>query len=120
MTAVERYLAALGTADWDALAGTLAPDVERIGPYRDVVRGRDAYAEFLRTTIVGLAGYELRVRRVLVAGATVIVELDETVDDEGGRLRTDEVVVFDVADERITRVAVYLQTSYPVTWCGGG
>ena len=32
-------------------------------------------------TIAGLAGYELRVRRVLVAGATVIVELDETVDD---------------------------------------
>jgi limonene-1,2-epoxide hydrolase len=112
VTAVERYLSALGTADWDALAGTLAPDVERIGPYRDVVRGRDAYAEFLRTTIAGLAGYELRVRRMLCAGATVIVELDETVDDEGERLRTDEVVVFDVADERITRVAVYLQTSY--------
>ena len=43
--AVHRYLDALGRRDWDALAGALAPDVERIGPYRDVVRGRDAYAD---------------------------------------------------------------------------
>ena len=32
---------------WDDVAACLAPDVERIGPYRDIVRGRDAYAEFL-------------------------------------------------------------------------
>ena len=32
---------------WPDVAACLAPDVERIGPYRDIVRGRDAYAEFL-------------------------------------------------------------------------
>ena len=42
----------------------------------------------------------------------MIVELDETVDDDDDRLRTDEAVVFDVVDGLITRVAVYLQTSY--------
>jgi hypothetical protein len=46
-----------------------------------------------------------------VAGTTVVVELNETVDDGGRRLRTDEAVVFDVTDDLITRVAVYLQRS---------
>ena len=39
------------------------------------------------------------------------VELAETVDAEGGRLRTAEVVVFDVGAVGIERVAVYLQQS---------
>ena len=77
---VYRYLDALAARDWDALAGTVAPDIERIGPYRDVVHGRDAYTTFLRETITALSGYALHVERVLVAGACVVVELDETVD----------------------------------------
>ena len=36
---VERYLAGLAAHDWDAVAATLAPDVERMGPYRDPYRG---------------------------------------------------------------------------------
>ena len=108
---VHHYLAGLAAHAWPDVAACLAPDVERIGPYRDVVRGRDAYAEFLRTTIDALSGYDLQVERVVVAGATVVAELNETVDDGDGRLRTDEAVVFDVDDGLITRVAVYLQTS---------
>ena len=57
---VERYLAALGRARLGSTSpATLAPDVERIGPYRDVVQGRDAYVDFLRTTIAALSGYDL-------------------------------------------------------------
>ena len=48
---------------------------------------------------------------MLVAGTTVVVELNETVDDGDGRLHTDEAVVFDVDDGLIIRVAVYLQKS---------
>jgi limonene-1,2-epoxide hydrolase len=110
---VRAYLDGLAAHDWHAVAASLAPDVERIGPYRDVYNGRDVYTAFLRDTIESLRGYELRVARVLEAGTTVIVELTETVDDKGGRLRTDEAVVFDVdpTSRLITRVAVYLQTS---------
>ena len=50
-------------------------------------------------------------RGVLVVGTTVVVELNETVDDGDGRLHTDEAVVFDVDDGLIIRVAVYLQKS---------
>ena len=110
-TVVHQYLDGLASQDWDAVAATLATDVHRIGPYRDAIDGRDAYAAFLRDTIAALSGYELVVDRVIEDGATAIVELSETVDDGDARLRTQEAVVFDVADGLITRVAVYLQTS---------
>jgi limonene-1,2-epoxide hydrolase len=111
---VHTYLDALASHAWDDIAAVLAPDVERIGPYNDVVRGRDAYAAFLRTTIEGLSGYELAVVRVLTAAGAVVVELNETVDDGGTRLHTDEAVVFDVADGLITGVTVYLRASRSV------
>jgi ketosteroid isomerase-like protein len=112
---VHRYLDAVATNNWDAVAATLADDIERDGPYGDDYRGRDTYAAFLRDTISALSGYELGVERVIAAtigdATTVLVELHETVDAEGGRLRTDEAVVFDVRDDLITRIAVYLQNS---------
>ena len=47
----------------------------------------------------------------MTQGTTIVVELSETVDDDGARLRTQEAVVFDVDAGAIIRVAVYLQTS---------
>jgi ketosteroid isomerase-like protein len=108
---VSQYLDGLRAHDWDSVAATLAPEVERIGPYRDVYQGRDAYAGFLAETISKLEGYELVVDRIVTDGTTVVVELSETVDDSDARLRTQEAVVFDVDAGAITRVAVYLQTS---------
>jgi ketosteroid isomerase-like protein len=108
---VQRYLDGLAAADWDAVAASLAPDVERVGPYRDAVSGRERYAEFLQNTISALSGYVLVVADVIADGNRVAVELSETVDDGDDRLHTDETVVFDVADGLISRVAVYLQTS---------
>ncbi len=108
---VDRYLAALAAHDWSAVAATLAPDVERMGPFRDVYRGRESYARFLADTIGALGGYQLDVDRVHVAGPAVAVELRETVDDGDDRLETSEAVVFDTLAGLITNVAVYLQTS---------
>ncbi len=108
---VQRYLDAMAAGDWTALAATLAPDVERFGPYRDNVRGRAEYAAFLEDIIGALSGYELAIVDMIVDGNRVAVELSETVDDGDARLRTDETVVFDVAAGLIARVAVYLQTS---------
>lgn len=108
---VARYLDGLARHDWDALAATLAPDVVRMGPYRDEYRGRDDYVAFLRAAVTPLGGYELSIGTVHDAGRTIVVELTETVDDGDARLRTDEAVVFEVGDAGIARVAVYLQTS---------
>ncbi len=109
--AVERYLAGLANHDWEAVAATLAPDVERMGPYRDAYHGRETYTAFLAETIDALSGYQLAVDRVLVDGGAVVVELRETVDDRDARLETCETVVFDTRLGLISRVAVYLQTS---------
>jgi hypothetical protein len=113
VSTVERYLAALPAHDWGTLRECLAEHVERIGPYNDVYRGRDPYAQFLEETIPALPGYELVVDRIVTDGRTALVELSETVDEpSGSRLRTDEAVVFDLdTDDLITRVAVYLRRS---------
>ena len=111
--AVERYLNGLREHDWTAIAEAVAPDVERMGPYRDAYTGRDAYVQFLSDTIDSLRGYQLDVDGMYVDGGVVTVELRETVDDGDGdaRLETCEAVVFHTAGGLITRVAVYLQTS---------
>ncbi len=108
---VQRYLDGLAAADWAAVSASLAPDVERIGPYRDIFRGRREYADFLQNTVSALSGYELVIAGMIADGNRVAVELSETVDDGDARLHTDETVVFDVAGGLIARVAVYLQTS---------
>lgn len=109
---VRRYLDALAATDWPALAATLETDVERIGPYGDVHRGRDAYTGFLAETLRTLQGYQLRVARLVATAEVVVAELSETIDTPQGRLRTDEAIVFDVSPAgRIARVAVYLRRS---------
>lgn len=108
--AVERYLAALRIQDWTALATTLEADVERIGPYDDVYRGREPYVAFLDATFRTLHGYRLDVARLVVAAGTIVVELSETVDTDAGPRRTDEAVVFDLSPAGlIRRIAVYLR-----------
>lgn len=106
---VRRYLAALGAQDWTALAACVAPDVERIGPYGDVYRGRAPYVDFLREIVGGLQGYALHVERVVEAECTATAELHETIATADGRRRTHEAVVFDVGPEGIRRIAVYLR-----------
>jgi len=108
---VARYLAGLAAGAGGAVGATLAPDVERRGPYLDDFHEAAAYSAFLEQAIGSLSGYALVVERMIADGGQVAVELSETVDDKGARLHTDETVVFDVHDGRITRVAVYLRAS---------
>ena len=109
---VQRYLAALGRRTTGRRWRPRSPtDVAPGGSVPRRVRRPRAYAAFLRSTLTALSGYELVVERMIADGGTVAVELSETVDDAGDRLRTDEVVVFDVVDGLIAQVAVYLQTS---------
>lgn len=103
---VERYLDALTAHDWDRLRACLADDVVRVGPYNDEYRGRDAYAAFLEGLMPTLPGYSMDVARVTYVDGRALAELCETV----GGLRTDEAIVFDIADGFITRVDVFIKT----------
>jgi ketosteroid isomerase-like protein len=109
---VERYLAALRAHDWEALGACLETDVERLGPYNDVYRGRKPYVAFLAETLRALKGYELSVSRLVVTRDVVVAELSETVDTGAGRRCTEEAVVFDLSPAGlIRRVGVFLRRS---------
>jgi hypothetical protein len=111
-SAVERYLEALAAHDWDALAATIAETgLVREGPFSDVVEGKAAYVEFLRSTVTALAGYHLAVHRVSPASEEVTyVELTETVEVEGVPTRYKECIVFETDGQGLIRgVSVYLK-----------
>jgi limonene-1,2-epoxide hydrolase len=112
VTSVERYLAALQHHDWDALAGSLRHDVQRVGPFGDTYHGRDAYLAFLRGLLPTLADYSMDVHRVVEAGEVVTVELTESMTWDGARVVTPEALVFDLdRDGRIARIRIYIQRS---------
>ncbi len=108
---VEAYLAALGAGSWSELEATLAEDVVRVGPYGDRVEGSAAYAAFLEEVVTSLPGYQLEIKRVRAVGEDVLVELAETIDSDGGRLRTEEALVLSVdSTGAIARLDVYIQS----------
>ena len=111
MQVLDRYFEALRTRNWESLAGCLAEDVHRTGPYLDVVRGRRAYVAFLAGVIPTLENYELKVRRVRALGSdSAVVELSEIADVAGVRTEFPEVLLFDFdAAGSIRRVDVYLK-----------
>ena len=115
-TRVDDYLEALGAQDWDRLEATLAPDVVRIGPFRDVVEGSRAYRDFLANVVPKLEGYVLAVESVDTRDDVIWVRLSETLtNDSGQRQRTEEALVFELdAAGRIASVLVFTQKSEDV------
>lgn len=111
MTTLDRYFDALRSHDWESLAACLAPDVHRNGPYLDEFRGRADYVAFLSRVLPSLVNYELEITRIReLPPHSAVVELSETVDLDGARKRTPEVLLFDFDDEdRIMRVDIYIK-----------
>lgn len=110
---VTRFFECMGAGRWDAMAECVAPDVVRVGPYRDVKQGRDDYRDFLAATISALDGYRLDLQRVWSDGERAVAQLSETLIVEHRPRRTDEAIVLDLGpDGLIRRVEVYLQRGY--------
>jgi len=51
MGAIERYFDHMTSREWGPLAAVLASAVERVGPFGDIVVGRDRYVDLLRTVV---------------------------------------------------------------------
>lgn len=108
--AVEEYLRCIAAHDWDGLAATLTDDVVRVGPFGDTYTPKEPYLAFLSALMPTLEDYELRVDRLVEAGAVVTAELTETMTWDGKRIETPEVLVFDLAgDGRITHIGIYIR-----------
>ncbi|HXW36050.1 MAG TPA: nuclear transport factor 2 family protein [Acidimicrobiales bacterium] len=109
---VERYLSSVGNRDWDEFGRCITDDVVRIGPYGDTYRGRTDYVAFLADLMPRLAGYAMRVDRIVSEGDVVAVELRETVEIDGAPKVTPECLVFDIdPDGRIAKIAIYIRSS---------
>lgn len=106
-----RYLQALARQEWDEVAGCLAAEVIRHGPFGDDFEGATAYVSFLRRTMPSLPGYRMEVDRVTPLGdRRAMVELRETVTPDGGALVTHECLLFEVdADGLLREISVYIR-----------
>ena len=112
---VGEYFEALRTQDWARLATCLAADVHRVGPYRDVVDGQQAYVDFLARVIPTLKGYDLKVARVRFFDArSAVAEISEFADVRGVRTEFPEVILFalDTAGV-IAGIDIYLKQAPP-------
>jgi SnoaL-like domain len=108
---IDRYIRALQEQDWAALADTISEDLYRVGPFGDVVTGKQAYVEFLSSLLPTLVDYRLEVTRVhpLVDGGAV-VELSEYLDVDGVNQRFPEAIFFGLDGAgKIARVTIYIQ-----------
>ena len=108
---VRRFVERLSDKDWDAFATTLHEDVERTGPYVDVVAGRSRYVDFLAGVLERQTDYALVLRRVTCSQdrRVAFAEVTERVLVEGRRMEYPEVLAFELdAACLITRVAVFM------------
>lgn len=107
---VERYLANLQAKDWPGFGATISADgFERVGPFCDVVTGKEDYLRFVEDVVSTLDHYRVRTRRLFGSDGAVGAEIDESFVLDGQPMTFPEVLIFDVGDHGlITRVQVYL------------
>jgi hypothetical protein len=108
---VESYLQAIVAHDWVGLADTLTPDVVRTGPYFDVFEGRDAYLAFISKLMPTLPNYSMEIKSISYVDndRRAYAELAETVDVNGAPHTTPEVLVFEINDNRIGAVDIFIK-----------
>ena len=108
---VETYLKAIVAHDWAQLAETLTDDVVRTGPFFDVYTGRDEYVSFISELMPTLPNYSMDVQRITYVddGRRAYAELTETLDVGGQPHTTPEVLVIDIAGDRIARIDIYIK-----------
>jgi ketosteroid isomerase-like protein len=113
---IERFIDCLSAQDWDGFSATMAEDMERVGPYGDLISPRGKYVAFLQSVVTKHPNYGLAVRRVTRSsdGRVAVAEVTETLTVAGAPVSYPEVLVFDVGNAGlITRVTVYTMRPDP-------
>ena len=109
--AVERFFAHLSARDWSSLRAELAPEVERVGPFADLVAGREAYLTMLEAAVP--ADYGNDVHAVLYAAddRAAFARVTEHLGYPDETLHLEEAYAFGLDDAgRISRIEVFWQT----------
>jgi hypothetical protein len=108
---IERFFAALSARDWEAFAGVLAPDVERIGPLGDRVKGRERYVALLRRLVPPEYGND--VHRITCApdGRSAFARVTEHLGYPGRALHLEEAYAFGLGEDGLlSLVEIFMQT----------
>jgi hypothetical protein len=109
--AIERFFVLLSARDWAGLGIILSPEVERIGPLGDHVRGRESYLDLLRASVPDVYGNDVhRITYTLGAGSG-FARVTEHLGYPDRDLHLEEAYFFQIDDRGlITRVEIFWQS----------
>jgi hypothetical protein len=111
MGAIERYFEHMTAHAWGALGAVLAPGVERVGPFGDVVVGRDRYVDLLRTLVPEAYGNDAHRVTYAPDGRSGFARVTEHLNYPGQEFHLEEAYAFEIdADGLLSRVEIYWQT----------
>lgn len=109
---VRSFLGCAASRDWSLAESLLDAGVTREGPDRVVMRGRDGYLAHLRSLLGDGVRLTQQVRAMTASadGRSVLVQIDEQLENATERLEASEVMVFGLGgDGRIASIEVYLR-----------
>jgi hypothetical protein len=107
---IERFFLSLSARDWPAFSALLAPQVERVGPFGDRVRGRERYVDLLRGLVPSVYGND--VHRVTYApdGRSGFARVTEHLGYPDRELHLEEAYSFQMEDGgSLSQVEIFLQ-----------
>ena len=107
---IERFFDCLSAQDWAGLGGLLLPEVERIGPLGDLVRGRSDYLDLLRESVPEVYGNDVHRVTYALGGGSGFARVTEHLGYPDRPLHLEEAYLFEI-DQRglITRVEIFWQ-----------
>ena len=108
---IERFFAFLSARDWAGLGGLLSPEVERIGPLGDLVRGRANYLDLLGESVPEVYGNDVHRVTYALGGGSGFARVTEHLGYPDRPLHLEEAYLFEIdPGAMISRVEIFWQS----------
>jgi hypothetical protein len=108
---IERFFACLSARDWAGLGGLLSPEVERVGPLGDLVRGRASYLDLLRESVPEVYGNDVHRVTYALGGGSGFARVTEHLGYPDRPLHLEEAYLFQMEPgTMISRVEIFWQS----------
>jgi hypothetical protein len=115
-TVVDRLVAAMRKADWNAVTATYAPDVlldMNLPTWRFQLQGSDTAAQYFREQTGGLAGLRSTALRVSPTANGVVIEEEMRFDGEAGEYLWRAVDIFVIDGDAVTEHTEFCTGCWP-------
>ena len=108
---IELFFGRLDARDWAGLGTVLTPEVERIGPLGDLVRGRATYLDLLRASVPEIYGNDIHRITYSLGGRSGFARVTEHLGYPDRELHLEEAYFFQFDDRGlIARVEIFWQS----------